>query len=385
MITYLQRLVDERDSLSKAATDTAEKAATEERDLTDTEQSSLKAWEERCAEIDRQLKDYGDQAESQRAYARLRDQISTPDEPTRPPVPASGPRGWGEAFVESEQFRGYQGFGSSARVDVPWETRAEIALDDIPASLTNPYFFSKVQRTETTPLLAAIGNITVGGNTVEWVEWLPAAVPSAPVVPEATAKPEMALTATPHSDTLDTYAHWKGITRQALEDVPQIRSIVEGRLRAGLMQALNGAAVAALNGGTYTGVSNPDLLAGIRLGLATAQEQGYGNANVAVVNPMDLANLDLSIMGSSNSGPNLNTSAFGLQFIPVSGVASGTAYVGDLDAAVQLFQRGSASIFLTDSHADYFVKNIILILAELRALVVVSEPGAIVEVTISAP
>ena len=158
-----------------------------------------------------------------------------------------------------------------------------------------------MQRTETTPLLDAIGQVTVGGNTVEWVEWQPAAVPSAPVVPEGTAKPEMALTAIPHSDTLDTYAHWKGITRQALEDVPQIRSIVEGRLRGGLLQALNGAAVAALNGGTYTGVSNPDLLAGIRLGLATAQEQGYGNANAAVVNPMDLANLDLSIMGSSNS------------------------------------------------------------------------------------
>ena len=92
MITYLQRPAAERDSLSKAATDTTKKATTEERDLTDTEQSSLKAWEERCAEIDRQLKDYGDQAESQRAYARLRDQISTPDAPTRPPVPASGPR-----------------------------------------------------------------------------------------------------------------------------------------------------------------------------------------------------------------------------------------------------------------------------------------------------
>ena len=382
MITYLKRLTDERDSLSKAATETAEKAATEDRDLTDTEKSSLSAWEERCAEIDKQLTEYNSQAESQRAYARLRDQMSQPDEPPKPPKADPAPRGWGDIFVGSDQFRSYNGVGSSPRVEVPWETRAEIALDDIPASLTNPYFFQKVARTETTPLLNAIGQITVGGNAVEWVEWQPASVPSAPVVPEATAKPEMALTAVPHSDTLDTYAHWKGITRQALEDVPQIRSIVEGRLRAGLMQALNGAATAALNGGTYTGVTNPDLLAGIRIGLATAQEQGYGNANVAVVNPMDLADLDLSLMGSTNSGPTLNSSAWGLQFIPVSGVAAGTAFVGDLDAAVQMFQRGSASVFLTDSHADYFVKNIVLILAEIRALVVVSEPGAIVEVTV---
>ena len=45
MITYLKRLTDERDSLSKAATEVAEKAATEDRDLTDTEKNSLTAWE----------------------------------------------------------------------------------------------------------------------------------------------------------------------------------------------------------------------------------------------------------------------------------------------------------------------------------------------------
>lgn len=381
----MQRLVDERDSLSKAATETANKAAAEDRDLTETEQSSLAAWETRCGEIDKQLAEYNAQAESQRAYARLRDQLSQPDDPPTAPARQDAPRGWGDMFVGSDQFRGYQGVGTSPRVEVPWETRAEITLGDLPASIEPAYFFQKVQQTVTTPLLSAIGQITVGGNTVEWVEWVPPSSAAAPVVPEASAKPEMALTAVPHADTLDTYAHWKGITRQALEDVPQIRSIVEGRLRQGLMKALDGAAVAALNGGTYAGVTDPDLLTGIRLGLATAQEAGYGNANVAVVNPTDLAGIDLAVMGSGSGGPSLNTGAWGLTFIPVSGVAEGTAYVGDLDAAVQLFQRGSASIFMTDSHADYFIKNIVLILAELRALVVVSEPGAIVEVTVGTP
>ena len=144
MITYLKRLVDERDSLSKAAIDTAEKAAADDRDLTDTEQASLAAWSERCAEIDKQLSDYGDQAESQRAYARLRDQLATPDDPP-PSRPVNDPpsKRWGDVFVGSDQFRNYQGIGTSSRVEVPWETRAEIALDDIPASLTNPYFFSE--------------------------------------------------------------------------------------------------------------------------------------------------------------------------------------------------------------------------------------------------
>ena len=382
MITYLKRLTDERDSLSKAATEVAEKAATEDRDLTDTEKSSLSAWEQRCAEIDSQLTEYNAQAESQRAYARLREQMSTPDEPVRPtPEPAFETRGWGDLFVESTEFRGYQGSGSSPRVEVPWETRAPLALADFPTALKTPYLHTTASYRESTPLLDVIPQITVSLNSVEWVKWAPNPAPAALVVAEGAPKPEMALTATAVSDTLETYAHWKGITRQALEDIPQIRSIIESRLRQGLVRALDTAAVTALNAGTYTGVSNADLLTGIRLGLALVQSAGYGSPGEVVLNPADLAAIDLSLMGSTNSGPDLNTLAWGLRFIPVPGVAAGTAYVGDIGAAVQLFRRANASVFLTDSHGEFFISNIVLILAEIRASVAVSEPAALVEVT----
>ena len=166
-----------------------------------------------------------------------------------------------------------------------------------------------------------------------------------------------------------------------MEDIPQIRSIVESRLRQGLLRALDTAAIAALNGGTYTGVSNASMLAGIRIALATVQEAGYGTPATVVLNPADLAAIDLSVMGSTLGGPQLNNSVWGLNFIPVSGVAVNTAYVGDLGSAVQLFRRANATVFLTDSHSDYFIKNIVLILAEIRASVAVSEPGALVKVT----
>ena len=123
------------------------------------------------------------------------------------------------------------------------------------------------------------------------------------------------------------------------------------------------------------------MLTGIRLGLATVQAPGYGTPATVVLNPADLAAIDISIMGSTMSGPQLNNSVWGLNFIPSSGVAVGTAYVGDLGAAVQLFRRANASIFLTDSHGEFFVSNIVLILAEIRASVAVSEPAALVEVT----
>ena len=63
MITYLKKLTEERDSLTASATSLTEKAAAEERDLTDTEKRVMTAWSTRCAEIDGQLTEYGQQAE----------------------------------------------------------------------------------------------------------------------------------------------------------------------------------------------------------------------------------------------------------------------------------------------------------------------------------
>ena len=382
MITYLKKLTDERDQLTAHATSIAEKAAGEDRDLSDTEQTTLRGLQERCATIDGQLVEYDAQAQSQRAYATLRENITTPEEPARPkPSSAVETRGWGDLFVDSNEFRGYRGSGPSERVQVPWETRAELKLADFPTALKTPYLHTVAQYRESTPLLDAIPQIVVSSNSVEWVRWAPNPVPAASVVAEGAPKPEMALTATAVSDTLETYAHYKGITRQALEDIPQVRSIIESRLRQGLARALDGAAVAALNAGTYTGVSNASMLAGIRMGLATVQAQGYGTPASVILNPADLAAIDLSIMGSTMAGPQLNNSVWGLNFIPTPGVAVNTAYVGDLDAAAQLFRRANASVFLSDSHGEFFISNIILILAEIRASVAVSEPAALVKVT----
>ena len=43
-----------------------------------------------------------------------------------------------------------------------------------------------------------------------------------------------------------------------------------------------------------------------------------------------------------------------------------------------------AEVFMTDSHDDYFVRNLLLLLAETRALATVPDPAAIAECTVVA-
>ena len=384
MIQYMKQLVAERDSLTVAATELTDKAAREDRDPTDTEHASLRGWAERCATIDGLLAEFNAQAESQRAYARLRDQLdSAPDdEPERHPSRQLETRGWGDMVVDSAEFRAYSGAGTSQRMTLPglFETRAEITSGGYTA--TDPYRFSPVGYSYATPLMSVVGHITTGSNAVEYVKWTPNPQAAASIVAEGAAKPEAAMTATPVSDTLDTYAHWKGITRQALEDIPQIRSIVENRLRQGIMVALETAVGASLVAATLpTATGAGDLLAAIRAGVGVVQSAGYSNPNAVLLNPTDFAALDVSVMRETNVGPQMGSGFWGLRAIAVPSIAAGTAYVGDFAAGVQIFDRGSTTVYLTDSHADFFIKNIVLLLAEIRALVAVTEVAALCEVT----
>ena len=202
-----------------------------------------------------------------------------------------------------------------------------------------------------------------------------------PSSPEGEIKPEATITPTPHTESLVTYAHWKGITRQALEDLPRIRSIVETQLRGGLLRKIEADTATALTTETgFVEVTNPDLLAGVRTAIGTVQAAGYARPTTVVLNPEDWAAIDLAVMGTANLTPQTQTSVFGLRIVAAAAVPAGTAYVGDLTQGVTLFDRGVTNVFVSDSHADYFIRNTLLVLAETRCLPAVTEPLAVVRV-----
>jgi len=235
----------------------------------------------------------------------------------------------------------------------------------------------------TTPLLDALGRVTTNSNAIQWYTW-PGAFPVAQVVAEGATKPEADFTPTPHTEALETYAHWKGISRQALEDIPQIQSIVEGALRGGILTALETAAAAAIAAGGLPVTNNADLMTGLRIAIGEVQTRGYANPNAILLNPADFAGLDVAVMGVTNNGPVRTGSVWGVPAIAVGAIPAGTAYVGDFSTAVTLFARNTVSAYMTDSHQDFFIKNLLVVLAEQRALVAVTEPAAAEQVTTTA-
>lgn len=396
---YLKRLVDERNSLAGLMQTLDDKAVTEDRSLTDPEQERMRGWQARAAELDTEITEQNEYLKGQRAWAVLQDQIQTTaaePEPQRASVAVRErpgalqtrgadlqTRSWGQAFTESNAFQTYSGHGTSGIVEVSsvLETRAPI---DTTFLTVPPALFTPAPWNMTTPLLDAIGHETISTGSVEWVVY-PGSYPEAQVVAEGALKPEATITPTVETGALQTLAHHKGITRQALEDIPRIQQIVENALRGGVLVKLENNAATALTASTDIGVvdDQTDLMSGIRVALGNVQSAGYASANAVLLNPADFAALDIAVMGATVAGPALNNTFWGLRAIAAAAVPAGTAYVGDFRTGVTQFDRGATSVYLTDSHADYFLRNILVILAETRALTVITEPQALQKVTVA--
>lgn len=394
MPTLLEKKAGELDEIVALVHDIQEKAAKEDRDLTDLETERIKSLGVMVEKLKDECSFLNDQVVSERAWSKLRadievnrqeqqeqhQQLSQRSNRSQGSLDLHGP-GWGEAFVASDAFRNYVGGGTSQRVSVPLnlERRAEITLGDLPQP---PMLWTPPQYSYVTPLLDKVGKVTTSTNAVSWVEWTPNPMAAATVVAEGALKPEAAMDATPESGTLQTYATWKGITRQALEDVPQIRSIVENRLRQSVLVALENAVVASLIAATLPTATGPDMLTAIRTGIATVQASGFAQPNAIILNPADAAAIDTALMAGTLNGAVVNGTYWGVPVVATNHVVPGTAYVGDFSVGLTLFNRGQTDVYLTDSHADYFIRNILLLLAETRALSTVPEPAALVECTV---
>ena len=393
MTAYLDRLLDERASLTGVMNSLRDKAADANRDLSEPERSEVARLQERCVEIDGQLTEHHEQNESARAHAELLAKI----EKSRPAngagggaVPAAARAAGGveftrlgQTFVDSEEFRSYAGRGSSGRVALegyipaPMEARAAIMTANL---AIQPFILPPGEVVSRAPLLEVVNRVQVSSGVVEWVEI--GGDPIAAVVAEGALKPEASLTFTPASAALDTIAHWVQITRQALDDAPYVRSLVEGKLRRGLMAKVNADVGALLiaSAATIPDATGADLTAAIRVGIGKVEGAGY-QPNAIVLNPADYAALDIAAAEASNAGPTRRTQFWGLTTVSDPAIPAGKAYVGDFQEAITLFDRGVSDVFVSDSHADFFLRNILVILAEARVKTAMTDPLALAECT----
>lgn len=229
----------------------------------------------------------------------------------------------------------------------------------------------------------------------------------AAMVPEATGtndgsgiKPESGLRFDRVTTTVKTMAHWMPITRRALSDAAQVRGLIDAFLLYGLEELLEEQML--LGDGTGENLlgllhtpgtqrqplvedSDIGLLKTLRKAKTLVRQVGRGIPSAYLVNPMDAEKIDLAIDGNQRfywGGPNTSDQIRPLWSLPViecESLPEGTAYVADWRRAI-LWDREQSSITVSDSHADFFIRNMIAILAESRMAFGITHPRAFVEI-----
>jgi hypothetical protein len=237
------------------------------------------------------------------------------------------------------------------------------------------------------PLFQVIGRVPTAMGSIEYYYWYPDLEAMAEEVPEGELKPEARLQGEMRAMPVATYAWWKGVTRQALDDIPMIRGVIDSQLRRGVIRRINAEASQALTTDTNIptlGGTGADLLAAIRFAIAQVDDTGY-TPNAVLLNPFDWAAFDVSIQQLLGTTGDVNRVFWGLTPVSLPGLASGTAYVGDMREALTFFDRQQTTLLMTDSHGEYFLRNKLVLLAEARGKMAVTNAAAAVQVSGDVP
>ena len=212
-------------------------------------------------------------------------------------------------------------------------------------------------------------------------------------------KPESALALEVVSTTVKTIAHWIPITKRAASDAGQVRTLVDNFLRYGLNEELEDQ---ILNGGgtgeNFTGImSSSPLTVGsagtdldaIVAAIAAIRTTGRRRPTGLVIHPNDwysagfLLAKDTAgnyLVGDPRASIDQLNQLWGLNVVVTEAQTENTALVGDFRQAV-LWEREGVDVLVSDQHADFFTRNLLAILAEMRAAFGVLDDDAFCTVT----
>lgn len=244
-----------------------------------------------------------------------------------------------------------------------------------------------------------------GSDTVEYVRITGVTNNAAPTA-EATAtagasgtKPESAMAMARITESVKTIPHWIPATNRALADAPQLRTIIDNFLRYGIEEELEDQILTGdASGENFDGVlhvsgTTPqafdiDILKTTRKARTKVRTVGRARPTAYVMNPLDWEKIDLLqdnearyyYGGPMNPGsPRL----WGLPVVESEGMTEGTTVVADWKLAI-LWDRMQTAISMSNSHSDFFIRNLVAILAEMRAAFGVIRPAAFVVTDLTA-
>lgn len=227
---------------------------------------------------------------------------------------------------------------------------------------------------------------------------------AASVVAEGGTKPESNITYKSKEGPVRTIAHVMTVTRQIMDDVPMLQSIIDTTMRYmlgdveeyqlllgnGTGENLLGLIPAATAYDDTENAAGDNFADTIQRAITQGQEASQLPMTGIVLNNVDWA----TMVGMKDSdgrylsgGPFSDTAPrlWGLPVVATSIMPVGSFLVGNFVQAAQIFDRMETEVLISSEHADYFARNQLLIRCENRLAMVIKRPQALVYGTFPTP
>ena len=423
MSTRIVMLKERADAESKKAREVAQKAVDEGRDMTEDERHTYEVSMKALADVLDGIKSVkADEAVMAEAKA-FADSVGVSEHAD---VKARV-KSLGLTVIESTEFKSLMGSFPEGRI--PAKSRVQsspIAVKSLftGASSTSAGAFVVNERTDIVEMLgrkpltirSLVSNRRTTSDTVEFVQET-SHTNNAAVVAEATSsagptvvdgtltynagggyKPEGAWAFAVETAVVKTIAEWVPVTKRALADVAQLEGLINDELRADILEAeedeiLNGDG----QGEHFTGINetsgiqtqtfSTDLFETLRKAVTKVRTVGRVNPTALVLNPADAELIDLAKDGEDRyyyGGPQSigQRTIWGVPVVESESQPEHTGLMGDFSKAV-LWDREQTTVTMTDSHSDFFVRNLVAVLAEERLAFGVTRPTAFVSIDLT--
>lgn len=336
------------------------------------------------------------------------------DAKTRQQPPNGGQterKSWGVQMVNSDEFKAAKDAGFRSPKDIaPISVKA--LSESVSASGGSVVFSSRQTEIRDqahlapTTLLDILNVAQTDSNSIDFVavtgftnnaaevkEWDTALTPD-----NFGLKPESDLTFELKNEPVQTIAHWIATSRNILADVPRLRNLIDVKMIQGLKRRIEGQII----GGNGTapnirGIRNTSgiqtrsgaaasasaryqatdtILDTIRRGI-TDVALAFGQADAVVLNPADAESMELQ---KDDNGNYMNVfdpvaqRVWRVRVVENMAMTANRGMVGDFSDGATLYLREDAVIRFFEQHADFAIRNALVILAEMRAALEVSEP-----------
>lgn len=393
--------------LVEQAREVTRKAEDENRALTDDERMQVEGYINETSHLKARIAELDDNARLVEAIEAASGTANA--EPTTAPEAKT----IGDAFVRSDGFkglkaRGFVGNWTSGPVEIGAKLQDGgldvVSITDAGGTLplnpqVVPGIVGPVQQRLTIAELFAQGTATQNSIVyLEETETTPGVLDMsytvanadnavAVLTSEGAAKPAAYIDFTKRSANLEKLAAFLPVSEEMLEDEPQIASYINSRLSMFVRQAeerrlLTKLLASGIGTAGYGELGGSNIFDSVMAGITAVRNEGGMEPDALVISPTDFAKMSIAKDGANGgyySGGPYGAAAnnpWGLRTVVTGAVADGAPVVGAFREAAQVWRKGGLTVEASNSHSDYFRKNLVAIRAEERIALTVFRPLA---------